>query len=140
MVPSQQIVESTPGRDQLRFSSEEIDAARALRQAGLPWVPAVGHYVFDELKQCKHPSPFQDGVYFILNYQYFMRDMGGEKRFQECMLWLPTWEDARGLLQDMNVSDREVAEMLMNEKALDAGNERLALYGLLLERLQRVSA
>ena len=56
------------------------------------------------------------------------------------MLWLPTWEDARGLLQDMNVSDREVAEMLMNEKALDAGNERLALYGLLLERLQRVSA
>lgn len=130
------INESIPWRCKLRFSDDEIDAARELRRVGLPWTPAVGHYVFDELKQYDRPSPFQDGVYFVLNYQYFMRDMGGEERFQQCMLWLPTWEDARELLRELEVPEREVAEGLRKQRAMEAGIERLALYAILLDRLR----
>jgi len=32
----------------MRFSYFEIEAARRLRQLGLPWSPCFGHYVFDE--------------------------------------------------------------------------------------------
>ncbi len=42
--------------------------ARELRRRGLPWTPQAGHYVFDETGFCSKGSPFQEGVYFILNY------------------------------------------------------------------------
>ena len=79
---------------------------------------------------CKQASPFQEKVYFILNYPYFMRAVGGVQRFKEIMLWLPTWDDLRGVLRDFGVSDVDVASFLRERKAIESGQERLALYEL----------
>ena len=114
----------------LRFSNEEIRAAKRLRDCGLNWEPAAGHYVYDETGFCKQASPFQENVYFILNYPYFMRAVGGVERFKEIMLWLPTWDDLRQILRDLGVADSRVVEALQNRSAIESGTERLALYEL----------
>lgn len=112
------------------FSESEIEAARRLRRSGLSWEPRAGHYVYDETGFCKQASPFQEKVYFILNYPYFMRAVGGVERFQEIMLWLPTWDDLREVLRDFGVSDVDVASFLVEQSAIELGQERLALYEL----------
>ena len=112
------------------FSDLEIEAARRLRQLGIPWEPRAGHYVFDETGSCSHASPFQEKVFFILNYDYFMRLVGGLERFKQIMLWLPTWEDLRQILRERGLSDVVVAKYLAEQQAIEAGQERLALYRL----------
>ena len=114
----------------MHFSEAEIEAARRLRRSGLAWEPRAGHYVYDETGFCKQASPFQEKVYFILNYPYFMRAVGGVERFQEIMLWLPTWDDLREVLRDFGVSDVDVASFLTEQSAIESGQERLALYEL----------
>jgi hypothetical protein len=109
--------------------------ARELRRLDLPWEPRAGHYVFDETGFCSKESPFQDGVYFILNYDYFMNQAGGVERFKEIMLWLPTWHDARNILQSFSVSDQEVAVELRERRAIEDGRELLVLYDLIAEHL-----
>ena len=112
------------------FSEAEIEAARRLRRSGLSWEPSAGHYVYDKTGVCKQASPFQEKVYFILNYPYFMRAVGGVQRFKGIMLWLPTWDDLRGVLRGFEVSDVDVASFLRERKAIESGQERLALYEL----------
>jgi hypothetical protein len=119
----------------MQFSPQEIDMAREFRRLGLPWEPRAGHYVFDETGFCRKGSPFQDGVYFILNYDYFTNHAGGVERFKEIMLWLPTWHDARDILQSLGVSDQEVAAELRERRAIEAGQELLVLYELIAEAL-----
>ena len=121
----------------MHFSDLEIEAARRLRRRGLSWEPRAGHYVYDETGFCKQASPFQEKVYFILNYPYFMRAVGGVERFKEIMLWLPTWDDLREVLRDLGVSDSVVARFLRERKAIESGQERLALYELVEPRLSK---
>ena len=115
---------------QMKFTAQEIQLTRTLRRQGSPWEPRVGHYVYDETGFCKQKSPFQDRVYFILNYSYFMRAVGGIDRFKDIMLWLPTWEDLRNMIRNLGVSDHEVADYMRAEHALEAGTEKLALIQL----------
>jgi hypothetical protein len=119
----------------VKFSQEEIEMARELRRLGLKWEPSVGHYVYDENRCCQKGSPFQDRLYFILNYELFMNRIGGVERFKEVMLWLPTWHDARELLRILGVSDEEVAVRLQGCKALENRNELLVLYEMIAESL-----
>ena len=114
----------------MRFSEQEIEAARLLRRSGLAWEPKAGHYDYDETGFCKQTSPFQEKVYFILNYPYFMKAVGGVERFTEIMLWLPVWDDLREILRDFGVSDIDVANLLRERRAIEVGNERLVLYEL----------
>ncbi|MDE0864789.1 MAG: hypothetical protein OSA98_13445 [Rubripirellula sp.] len=114
----------------MKFSDQEIQLPRSLRLQGLLWEPRAGNYVYDETGFCKQKSPFQDRVYFILNYPYFMGAVGGVNRFKEIMLWLPTWHDLRDVLREFGVSDHEVAEYLSAEHAIEMGTERLALFQL----------
>lgn len=118
----------------MRFSDEEIRVAKQLRRQGLSWEPMAGHYVYDETGFCKQPSPFQEKVYFILNYGYFMKTVGGVERFKEIMIWLPTWYDTRQILEAWQVSHQEIGEWLREQGALERGQERLALYKLILAR------
>jgi hypothetical protein len=120
----------------MQFSPEEINMARILRRLGLPWEPRAGHYVYDEAGFCRKGSPFQPGVYFILNYDYFMNQAGGVERFKEIMLWLPTWHDARSILQSFGVSDQEVAVELRERRAIEDERDRLVLYELIAEELR----
>ena len=114
----------------MHFCEAEIEAARRLRRSGLSWKPRAGHYVYDETRFCKQASPFQEKVHFILNYPYFMRAVGVVERFQEIMLWLPTWDDLREVLPDFGVSDVDVASFVVEQSAIELGQERLALYEL----------
>lgn len=119
----------------MRFSDEEIKLARQLRRDGLSWEPKPGHYVFDETGFCKQPSPFQDKVYFILNYPYFMKAVGGVDRFKEIMTWLPTWDNAREIIRNRNISNQQVLEHLSKEQAIENATERYALYRLIASSL-----
>ena len=105
----------------MTFSEAEIEAARRLRRSGLSWEPSAGHYVYDKTGFCKQASPFQEKVYFILNYPYFMRAVGGVQRFKGIMLWLPTWDDLRGVLRDFGVSDVDVASFLRSARQSNLG-------------------
>ena len=121
----------------MQFLDAEIEAARQLRQLGLAWKPAPGHFVFDETGIVDRPSPFQPGVYFILNYDYFMQLAGGAERFAEIMTWLPAWHDARAILQTLDVPDDVVAETLQREQAIRNRRELLVLYRLIEKQLRR---
>ena len=122
------------------FSDVEILLAKRLRELGLTWVPTVGHYVFDETGFCRKPSPFQDRVYFVLNYDYFVQAVGGVDRFKEIMIWLPTWEDLRVALRNRGVSDLEIAAHLTKQRAIESGAERRVLYELLTVLLEQYAA
>lgn len=119
----------------MRFTTEEIEMARQLRRLGLPWEPQPGNYVYDETGFCRKGSPFQDRVYFILNYDYFMDQVGGVDQFKQIMLWLPTWEDARHVLRSLGVSDAEVDAALQRNRAIERQHELLSLYETIAERL-----
>jgi hypothetical protein len=120
----------------MRFTAEEIEMARHLRQLGLPWEPRAGHYVYDETGFCQKGSPFQDLVYFILNYDYFISQVGGVDRFKQIMLWLPTWHDAREVLCSLGVRDTEVAAALQKQHAIENQRELLSLFEMIAARLQ----
>lgn len=121
----------------MEFLDEEIALAKRLRELGLPWEPSVGNYVWDENNSCKQPSPFQTGVYFILNYAYFMRMVGGLERFKEIMIWLPTWSDLRSILREFGCKDEWVAKHIQESKAIESGKERVVLYELALAELKK---
>ncbi len=66
-----------------------------------------------------------------------MRQAGGVERFKVIMLWLPTWHDAREILQNFRVSNEEVATALRDRGASERHQELLLLYEILAERLRR---
>ena len=119
----------------MRFSQDEIDAARRLKLMGLDWVPSPGHYVYDEVGVIEKPSPFQDRVYFILDLKHFLRRTGCVESLKTIMLWLPTWHDTRGLMHAQGISDFEVAEALRSAHSIETGSELITLYGLLEKNL-----
>ncbi len=121
----------------MRFSQQDIDAARHLKELGLSWFPAPGHFVFDEAGVIEQPSPFQDRVYFILELKHFLRRTGTMDRLQSALFWLPTWHDARELLQSQGVADGEVADALKNAGGIESRSELLTLYRLIAIGLQR---
>ncbi|MEO8271375.1 MAG: hypothetical protein ABI557_16760 [Aureliella sp.] len=121
----------------MQFLQEEIEIAKRLHELGLPWKPSVGNFVFDATDFCQQPSPFQTGVYFILNYAYFMRLLGGLERFKENMIWLPTWDDIRSILTDLGLTDDFVGNHIQETRAIEFGKERLVLYELAVATLER---
>ncbi|HAY79687.1 MAG TPA: hypothetical protein DCY79_07765 [Planctomycetaceae bacterium] len=115
----------------MRFSNQELAAATHLKRSGLTWEPAVGNYVYDAGGLVKPSSPFQPGVYFLLNYDCFMQRVGGLAQFKAIMTWLPTWHDARSLLSAFGIGAAEIQHRLEQTNALEQGTELLELYRLL---------
>ena len=126
-----------PVGETMRFTDEQIGKAKRLKQLGLPWHPKAGHYVLDVTGFCPQPSPFQEGVYFILNYDFFMKKVGDVDRFKEIMVWLPTWHDVRQLLWQFNVDDQHVLKTLTASDALERGEELVTLLDLLIDVLRQ---
>ncbi len=123
------------GKIERRFSDREIALALEFKRMKLPWEPAVGQYVYDAGGAVKPSSPFQQGVYFLLNYDCFMERLGGVARFKDLMAWLPTWSDAREILRRLGVSNEVVREALARTAAIESGEERVVLYELIAARL-----
>lgn len=118
-----------------KFTPEEIQQARKLKRLGLPWIPQVSHYVWDETGIINCPSPFHDMVYFILDLKHFLRRAGTIERLQAELCWLPTWEQARDLLRRYGLPNETVVRRLHESNALNRGEERLCLYLLLEEAI-----
>ena len=120
----------------MQFRIQDIYKARQLRDLGLRWEPQPGHYVWDEKKLIKQQSPFQEGVYFILDLKHFLRRSGTLDRLKQSMVWLPTWYDARLILQTMEVDDKRVAKTLQSHSAIEQNQELHILYELIAAQLQ----
>ena len=116
----------------MQFNEDQITIARRLKQHGFPWQPQVGHYVYDANRICPKSSPFQEGVYFLLNFDCFMQHVGGVQRFRDNMVWLPTWYEAREILYQLGVPDTEVAHH--SAEAILQGQELTSLYRLILDK------
>ena len=71
----------------MKFGSRQIELAIDLKAMGLPWKPTVGDRVYDATGAVKPTSPFQDRVYFLLNYDCFMERVGGFERFETILTW-----------------------------------------------------
>ena len=121
----------------MEFSSRQIALAIQFKEMGLAWEPTVGNYVYDATAAVKPTSPFQEHVYFLLNYDCFMDRVGGVERFKTIMTRLPTWSDAREILWSLGVSDKELQDELVRSRALEDGSELLQLYELIAQHLSK---
>lgn len=117
----------------MEFSRRLIELADQFRDGGVPWQPGPGQYVLDREGIVQRESPFQEGVYFILNYPHFVKLAGGPEAFRRRLLWLPTWDQARQLLRDAGVSDAEQEARLLQRGAIAEGNELTCLYEWIAE-------
>ena len=83
----------------MRFTQQQIDLACTLKDQGLPWRPGPGQYAYDREQRIGPGSPFQDRVYFFLDFPCFVDYFGSIAKLREAMVWLPTWEQASLLLR-----------------------------------------
>jgi hypothetical protein len=120
----------------MHFTAEQIALARQMRDHGLPWDPAVGHYVHDETGLIEIPSPFQQHVYFILDMKHFLRRAGTVDALKARMLWLPQWHQARKIARDLGIPDAVLTRQLANGQAFESDAELNTLYRLIIEALQ----
>jgi hypothetical protein len=111
-----------------------IQMAIAFKSGGVPWDPTAGHYVLDRESIVQRESPFQQGVYFVLNLPHFFKLAGGRDSFEEKMVWLPTWEQAREILRESGLSDQSLQSILHESDAIAEANELTKLYELIAER------
>lgn len=119
----------------MHFTANQIEMARLLRDAGLPWKPGPGQFVYDEAGLIDAPSPFQPRVYFILDLRHFVRRAGTLARLRAGMFWLPHWHQARELLRIQGVTDAELAESLAHERVFECGDELATLYRWIYDAL-----
>src|SRR6056297_2535859 len=107
----------------MEFSQRLIELAGQFRDGGVPWQPGPGQYVLDLDGIVQRESPFQEGVYFVLNYPHFLKLAGGADAFRRGMLWLPTWDQARRVLRETGISDAEQQARLLQRGAIAEGSE-----------------
>jgi hypothetical protein len=119
----------------MRFSEDEILLALELCMLGLPWEPQPGHYVWDADGLIDCPSPFHDRVYFILDLKHFLRRAGTLEELKAALVWLPTWHDARNILESLGVSHAEVACRLEEYDAIEQQIELATLYRMIADQL-----
>jgi hypothetical protein len=124
----------------MRFSPQEIDAAIKLHHLALPWEPRPGHYVWDQTGLMERDSPFQNGVYIILDLKPFVRRAGTLHVLKRSMVWLPTWREAREALESLGVDNAEIMQALQTQQALRYRHELLTLYGLIASHLEASGA
>ena len=143
-LPSNPAPDATPGSPPLsepdlpnpaeQFSDREIALATSFRESVAPqWTVAAGQFVFDPDGRVNKPSPFQTGVYFVLNYPYFVTLMGGLENFRAELIWLPTWTQARRLAIAAGLSPQQIVTGCLNESTIKKGSEREKLYELIAE-------
>ena len=115
----------------MEFSDQQIKLATELKAAGLPWQPQQGQYIFDIHERIKPGSPFQKGVYYLLDFDCFVDYFGSPTNLAANTAWLPTFEEARSLR-------KAKIDHLQWVQPLRRGNELAFLYGLLLTELKNV--
>ena len=120
----------------MKFSEREIEIAKKLHELKIQWQPQAGQYVFDIKGVIEKSSPFQTGVYFILDIKHFLRRAGSVEDIKAAMCWLPLWEDCRIILKSLDIPWNRVENRPIDNSAFENDRERLALYEIILEELQ----
>lgn len=117
------------------FSPAELQLAQELKTLGLAWTPGCGQYVLDLCHLIECDSPFEGRVFYILELKHFLRRAQSMEHLRECLCWLPTWEQARRLLEELGVGPEQVVQHLTDTQALANGSERLELYRMIAQVL-----
>jgi hypothetical protein len=119
------------------FDERHCRAALQLKEAGLPWRPHVGCFVWDREGWIEVPSPFPEKIYFILNLGHFLRLLGSIEDVVQKLVWLPTWHQARQIGAKLGIEDKELFDIFSGSAVPGPGQDLLALYGKILENLRR---
>ena len=119
------------------FDERHCRAALQLKEAGLPWHPHVGCFVWDREGCIEVPSPFPERIYFILNLGHFLRLLGSIEDVVQKLVWLPTWHQARQIGAKLGIEDKELSDIFSGSAVPGPGQDLLALYGRILENLRR---
>jgi len=119
------------------FDERHCRAALQLKEAGLPWRPHVGCFVWDREGWIEVPSPFPEKIYFILNLGHFLRLLGSIEDVVQKLVWLPTWHQARQIGAKLGIEDKELSDIFSGSAVPGPGQDLLALYGKILENLRR---
>jgi hypothetical protein len=120
----------------ISFDQRHCELAATPKDAGLPWTPHVGCFVWDRDRFVQVSSPFPNRIYFILNIEHFLHLLGTAGEVKRQLIWLPTWHQARFCSQ-LGVTDDKIHARRMNEGVRKVEDEISELYGLLLNALRQ---
>ena len=81
-------------------------------------------------------APLPNRIYLLLNLSYFAKALGGIEEISRKLVWLPTWHQTRLLCRERGVPDEAVAAIWSSSTPMGPGDELIALYELLLDRLR----
>ena len=119
------------------FDELHCKSAASLREAGLPWKPHVGCFVWDRDEHIEVRSPFPFRVYFILNMGHFLKIFGTVEEIAAKLVWLPTFHQARLLCSQFGLDKEEISEVFRAGRYVEQGDPLHALYELLLKKLRK---
>ena len=119
------------------FDERHCRAALQLKEAGLPWRPHVGCFVWDREGWIEVPSPFPEKIYFILNLGHFLRLLGSIEDVVQKLVWLPTWHQARRLGEKLEIEEKEFVDLFSGPGVPKPGEDLLALCEWILKRLRK---
>ncbi len=118
------------------FDLRHCQAAAQLKERGLSWSPHVGCFVWDPHERIEVTSPFPGRIYFILNLGHFLRIFGTVEQIAKKLVWLPTYHQARLLCTQVGLDPEEVSAVLASAENIRSGEELLALYKMIIARLE----
>ena len=113
----------------MKFTRQQIEWAIELKKLGIPWNPGTGHYAYDSRGEIGPGSPFQNAVYFFLDYPCFVEYFESETNLVRRMVWLPTLEQAIEVAKEYQVPSDEIERALIN--GIRRSDELTELYQLL---------
>ena len=96
------------------FKKRHCELAAQLKEAGLPWSPHVGCFVWDRDNHINIPSPFPERIYFILNFGRFLEIFESPENIMKKLIWVPTWHQARLLCDKLGIDKNEIMDTLLH--------------------------
>lgn len=113
-----------------------LHLALEIKKAGLPWEPEVGCFVWDHEGFISHPSPFPKSIYFILSMKRFLTLFGNAEQMKRHLVWLPTWYQARQILQRLQIHDMDRGPEGPASQPSSPKAELIGLYRSILQHLK----
>jgi hypothetical protein len=118
------------------FNPVIVKAAQRLKELGLPWTPHVGCFVWDAENRIDVASPFPENIYFILSMPRFLSILGNVETMQQELVWLPTWHQARLLMDQLGIGTEALGAIFPGDSAVTPDDEMLAVYSILARALE----
>jgi hypothetical protein len=113
-----------------------LQLALQMKQAGLPWEPEVGCFVWDRQGRIAQGSPFPERIYFILSMKRFLAIFGTVEEMKHRLVWLPTWYQTRQIIQRLQIGDMDRGSPQPANPSSSPEAELMGLYQLILQHLQ----